>query len=114
VLHLQAGVDLEKVEPPVLIYQELDGARVDVSRRPGDAQGGVPHYLAQPRIGRRRRRFLNDFLVAALQAALAFAQLNNVALRIGQDLHFDVAGSFEQFFHDEGAIAEGGLGLSPG
>jgi hypothetical protein len=39
----------------------------------------------------RRGRLLHDFLVAALDGALALAQVHNGAAAIAKDLHLDVA-----------------------
>ena len=43
-------------------------------------------------VEQRRRRLLDDLLVAALQAALALAEMDHVAVRVGEHLHLDVAG----------------------
>ena len=36
-------------------------------------------------------------MVAALQGTIAFAQVDDVAVEIGQDLDFDMAGGFQVF-----------------
>ena len=66
------------------------------------AGGGVDH---------QRRRFLQHFLVAALQRALAFAQMHHVAVLVAQDLKFDVARTLDQFLHVDVGAAEGLLGF---
>ena len=89
VLDLQARVDLEEVEV-LAVEHELDRAGVDVARGLGDAQRGLPH--ARPQLGpdRRRRRLLQQLLVAALQRALALAEVHAAAVRVAQHLHLDV------------------------
>jgi len=43
----------------------------------------------------RRRRFLDDFLVAALHRAVAFAEVDRVALAVGEDGPPPVALTFD-------------------
>ena len=52
--------------------------------------------------------------MAALERAVAFAQVDPVPLAIEQDLDFDVAGAFRQVLQDQPIIAERGLRLAPG
>jgi hypothetical protein len=52
--------------------------------------------------------------VPALQRALAFAEVDDVAVRIGHDLEFDVAGVGDQLLQVDVAVPEGGFGLAPG
>ena len=52
-------------------------------------------------------RFFHDFLVAALQGAVAFAEVDGVAVFVGQYLDFDVARGFEEFFHVHHVVAKG-------
>ena len=61
----------------------------------------------------RRRRFLDDFLVAALHGAVALAQVHDVAVVVGQHLKFDVPRLLQELLHVNLGIAEGGqrLGL---
>ena len=71
---------------------ELDRARAGVV----DAARGVarpPRPIARPRrpaVEQRRRRLLDDLLVAPLQAALALAEVHDVAVRVGEHLDLDV------------------------
>src|SRR5208282_857239 len=55
----------------------------------------------------RRRRFLDDFLIAPLNRAFAFEHVNGVALFVGKHLHFDMARIANEFLNVETAIAEG-------
>ena len=89
-LDLEAGVHLEVVELTVLV-QELDGAGVDVIATSGDGDRRLAHR--RQCLGRDpgRRSFFYEFLMAALNRTVAGAQMDTVAVRIGQDLHFDMA-----------------------
>src|SRR5690606_33251868 len=91
VLDLQPGVHLEEVELAVLV-EELDGAGVDVAARPGDADGGLAHRLADLVGEPGGRALLDQLLVAALGRAVALADPHDVAVGVGEHLHLDVAG----------------------
>ena len=69
---------------------ELDRAGADVAARPRAATALAPIARA-PLVGeQRRRRLLDDLLVPPLQAALALAEVHDVAVRVGEDLDLDV------------------------
>src|SRR5699024_6384016 len=59
-------------------------------------------------------RLLDHLLVAALEGALAVAQVDHAPVGIGEDLHLDVARRGEQVFEEEGVVAEGAGGLAAG
>ena len=59
----------------------------------------------------QRRRLLENFLVAALQGAFAFAEMDHVAVLIAENLKFDVARMLDQLFHVDVGAAEGLLGF---
>src|SRR5690606_16542316 len=110
VLDLDAGVHLDEVEAAVLV-QELEGAGAAVA----DADAGLGADLADLRalLGRdaRRGRFLHDLLVAALHRAVAFAQVDGVALAVGEHLDLHVARVLQELLHVDHVVAEGGLGF---
>ena len=107
-LDLQAGVHLheEELVGPVGGDDELDGARAGVV----DAAGGVAGRRADPgpgrRVQQRRRRLLDDLLVAPLQAAFALAEVDDVAVAVGEDLHLDVPGVQHEPLEEQGVVAE--------
>ncbi len=49
----------------------------------------------------------------ALQRAIAFAEMNGLAVSVAQNLDFDMARLFKKFFEIDRIIAESGLGLGP-
>ena len=85
---------------------ELDRARSGVV----DAARGVAGGRADPGAGRRveqrRRRFFDDLLVAALQAAFALAEMDDVAVAVGEDLHLDVPGPQDEPLEEQRVVAE--------
>src|SRR5690606_7471738 len=60
------------------------------------------------------RGFLDDLLVAALQRAVALEQVDDVALRVAEDLHLDMARAGDIFLYQDAGVAEGGLALALG
>ena len=77
----------------------------------GEGHGGRAEFLAH-RIGQDgRRRFLPDFLTAALQRAFAFETVDG-ALAVAQHLHFNMAGLGDDLLDIKSAIAEGSQSLT--
>ena len=116
-LDLQARVHLHEpeaalFEPAAAVGDELDGAGAFVSRGLGGGDRGFAHRRAQGGAHAGRRRFLDDFLVAALQRAVALVQMNGVAVPVGEDLHFDMARRGDIFFDQHAIVAEGGFRLA--
>src|SRR5579883_1286303 len=104
-LDLDARVHLDEIEAPVL-EQEFERAGAAVP----DADAGFHAYLADlcAQLGRdaRRRRFFHHFLMPALHRAIALAQVNRVALAVGQHLDFHVTRVLQEFLHVDLRIAE--------
>ena len=110
-LDLQARVHLDEIELAVL-EQELDGADAAVAelaawRRPRPRRSCA--RWAALRAG--RGGLLQHLLVAALQRAVALAQMHDIAVAVGQHLDLDMARMGEVFLDIDGVIAEMGLGL---
>ena len=91
-LDLQPRVHLEEEERAVVGGEELDGAGAGVADRPRRGDGGGEQRVAHPgdALDERRRRLLDDLLVAALDRALALAERPHRAVLVGHDLHLDV------------------------
>ena len=94
--------------------EELDGAGVDVAGAEGEADGGFAHAAAEVRADDGRWGFLDDLLVAALYGALALAEVDAVAVGVGEELDFDVAGALDEFFEVDFAGAEAAFGFAAG
>ena len=116
VLDLDAGVHLDE---HVLarsfagrVHEELDGARVDVADRFGEGDGVAMQGRAQFVGDVRRRRDLDDLLVAALHGAVPLEQVHGVAGRIGEDLHLDVARAHDGLLQEHSCVTEGSAGLA--
>ena len=107
VFHLDARVDLDEVPlARIGIHQKLDRARVVIAGRARQAHGGIGQSGAQGRIERHRRRHFHHFLMAALHRAVAFMEVQNVAVAVAQNLYFDVAGAAHEAFQEDRIVAE--------
>ncbi len=106
VLDLDARVDLDEVVAAVLGDQKLDGAGVGVARLARHLERVVGQLGAQRDRQRPGGRVLDDFLVAALHAAVALEQVNQVAVVVAQHLHLDVLGAHDQLLQKHRVVAE--------
>ena len=50
--------------------------------------------------------------MATLQAAFALAEVDDVAVAVGEHLHLDVAGVQHKSLEEQRVVAEGGAGLA--
>ena len=114
VLDLDARIDLDEIElAGVGVLQELDGARVDDSRRRAPICERVSAELARCRVvEKHRRRALDDLLVAPLHGAVALVQVHEVAVRVAEDLHLDVPRAPHELFEVDLVVAERRLRLA--
>ena len=113
VLDLDAGVHLEE-EVLLAHLQALDRA----GRAVADGRRGVGGDLADPLahllVDLGPGRLLDQLLVAALDRAVALAEVDHVALGVGQHLDLDVARVLEVALEVDGRVAEELLALAGG
>ncbi len=112
VLDLQPGVHLEEVEVALGVDQELDRAGPFVVGGFGHGDRGLAERLALPAREDTGGRLLDELLVAALNRAVAFAQEDTLAVRVEEDLRFDVAGAVQVFLDVDLGGPEVGVGLA--
>jgi len=86
-LHLNARVHLDEVEPAVLV-EELDGADAEIFDVAHGARDGLADLVAGGGIEGGRGAFFPDFLMAALQRAIALAEMNGAAFAIAENARF--------------------------
>src|SRR3954453_14292926 len=94
------------------IADELDRAGVLVIDRLRRAHRGAAHGFAGFRVHAWRGRFLDHFLVTALERAVALEQVDDIAVAVAEHLHLDVARAFDPFFEEHDVVAEAGRGLA--
>ena len=109
-LDLDAGVHLDEVELAVLV-EELDRADAEIFELAHRLRDRLADGVAGGDVERGRGAFLPDLLVAALQRAVALAEMDGVALAVAEHLDLDVARALQIFFEIDRVVAEGGLGL---
>ncbi len=113
VLHLDARVALdEEVLAGLGRDEELDGPGVDVVRGARQLDRVREDLLSQRFVEPRRRRHLDDLLVAELHRAVALVEVDHVAVRVGEDLHLDVSRPSDEPLDEHRAVAEGRLRLA--
>ena len=106
VLHLDPGVHLHEEVIALAREQPFDrpgravpGGAGRVDRDPADA-------IAQRVVDGRRGRLLDELLVAALDRAVALAEMDHVPVPVGKHLHLDVAGVFDEPLDVDGRVGE--------
>ncbi len=109
VLHLKARVHLheEELVRGVGRDDELDGSRPEVADTERGVDCGPADALSSRGIEQRRRRLLDDLLVTALKRALALAEVNRRAARIGEHLNLDVSRVLDEALDEQRVVAEG-------
>jgi hypothetical protein len=106
VLHLQARIHLQEVIAAIRSEHELHRARTDIACRFRNGTGICTHPRPQLVVDNGARCFLDDFLMATLDAALALTEMHDVAMRIRQHLDLDMPRFNDQLFQIHGVIAK--------
>ena len=102
VLHLDAGIALDEVVLARLRrHQELDGSGIDVVRGAGELHRVGMQPGAHPIVEIRCRCRLDELLVAQLHRTVALEQVHDLALRVREDLNFDMPGAWYEFLHEQ-------------
>ena len=110
-LDLNTGIHLDEVVPSLPVQHELHRAGAHIAARLRRAQRRPEDALALLRAEHPRRTLLQQLLVSPLHGAVPFSQMNDMAMRIRQDLHLDVVGMGNQFLQIEIPVPERGSGL---
>ena len=113
VLDLDAGVHLQE-EVLALLEQSLDRARAGVADRRRGLGGDLADLGPQLLVDGRGGRLLDELLVAALERAVALAEVDDVAVGVGHHLDLDVAGVGQVALEVDGGVGEELLALARG
>ena len=112
-LDLKAGVHLH--EPDAVgaqafrgVGDELDRPRADIIDRLRRLHRRLADRGAGRLVHARRGRLLDHLLVAALQRAVALEQVDDVAVRVAEHLHLDMARAQDIFLDQHMVVAERG------
>src|SRR5947207_5428998 len=111
-LDLDAGVHLDEIKFTVLV-QEFDGADAEIVDVAHGLRDGFADRVARRRVQGGRGAFFPDLLMAALQRAVALAEVDGAALAVAKHLDFDVARPLEIFFEIDRIVPERDLGFGP-
>ena len=90
VLHLDARVHLHEEVLAVLGEQTLDRSGGDVAGGARGVDADAADACAQLLVDGGRRRLFDELLMSPLDRAVAFAEMDDVAVRVREDLHLDV------------------------
>src|SRR4029453_14255808 len=108
-LDLGAAVYLDEIERPARVDQELQRADVLVAGRDGRPNRALGEIGPGRRREGRRRRLLQDLLVAALDRAVALAQVDAVTVAVDRALDLDMAVLVEPLLEIERVVTKRGL-----
>ena len=100
-LHLKAGVHFEEVELFFRVEQKLNCTGTGIIHCLRRLDCRLSHAFTQLRIDRRGWHFLDDLLVPALHRAVAFAQMDEIAVAVGKHLYFHMAGLDHRLLQDQ-------------
>ncbi len=105
-LDLQSRIHFQEIETLVLPRDELDRAGAVVADRLRQRDRLLSHFFASRGIEQRRRRLLDDLLIAALDRAFALAEVDDIAVLVAKHLNFDMARIRDELFDENALIAE--------
>ena len=106
VFDLDAGVHFHEIELLLRSEKEFDGSGADVFDRLRRLDRRLAQLLAERGGDGRGRGLLDQLLVTALHAAVALAELEDIAEGIRENLNFDVFRVLDEFFDVDVAVAE--------
>ncbi len=86
--------------------QPLDRPGRAIARRPRGVHGDLADPRAQLRVDGGRRRLLDELLMAPLDRAVALAEEQHGAVRVGEDLRLDVTRVLEVALDVDGVVGE--------
>lgn len=110
VLDLKPRVELQEVVGAVAV-KVLNRTRRDVANLLGETHRGVLHLVDQVGRGHHHRPLLDDLLVAALDGAIAFEEVDDIPVSVAEDLDLDMARRVDVLLGDDLVIAKGRLGF---
>jgi hypothetical protein len=84
------GFTDEVIRVGLAVDEELDRPRIVVPDRARELERRVIEAGAHALREIARGRFFDDLLVATLHRTVALAELHDVAVRVAENLHFDV------------------------
>ena len=106
-LNLETRVHLQEIEFARGVGdQKLYRACADVINSSREFDRRLAHLFAQRRVVYWRRTLFNHFLMTALNRTFAFAQMDHVAVRVGEYLNLDMPRPLDRFFEIERIVTK--------
>ena len=105
-LDLDPRVDLDEIKSLLGINQKFDGTRVRVTGRLDQADGGFADVLPDRLWQVGSRRLFHELLMPTLQRAVAFPEMDDVAMLVGENLHFDMARILDELLEVDSRVVE--------
>ena len=111
--HLDAWVHFDEEElTGVGINEKLNGSRCLVTDFAADPQSRFQNAVTHLHVQIRSRRDFDDLLVTSLHTAVAFVQVNQIAVMVAQQLHLNVLRAADEFFDEYVRAAKRRHGLT--
>ena len=107
-LDLDARVHFD--EEPLLrlhVVEELYGAGIVIANVFCEAGCGFAEVFFEVAFEVDGGGDFDDFLVAALDGAIALVEVDDVSVLVAEDLHFDVFGALDVALEEDGVVSEG-------
>src|ERR1700720_430868 len=108
-LDLQPCVHFEEIEILVFANYKFDRAGRIVVDRLRQRNRPFAYLAASFLVDEGRRSFFDYFLMAELDGAFAFAEMDEVSVLVAQYLNFDVARIGDKFFDEDPAFTQSGF-----
>src|SRR5207247_7876405 len=96
----------EEREAAFRVDDELGRPGARVIRLARDRDRGFRDRLALRVLERRRGRLLEDLLVTALGGAVTLTEREDLAVRVGEELHLDVPRPLDELLEHQSLVAE--------
>mmetsp|Transcript_312 Transcript_312/g.695 ORF Transcript_312/g.695 Transcript_312/m.695 type:complete len:248 (-) Transcript_312:618-1361(-) len=106
VLHLQPRVHFEEIKVLVGVDHHLNGTSRPVVDRPCKHHRLLPHGAPRRLVDEGRRRLLNHLLIAALHRAVALGKIDDVAVRVRDNLDLNVPRLLHKLLHKDPIVAK--------
>src|SRR4029079_13798046 len=108
-LHLETGVHFDEEEDTIHPNEELERPGVAIADGLARARNRRLHSLSRRRIERRRRRLLDELLVAALDRTLALSKRQHATGVVAEHLNLDVTSRRHELLDVDCAVPERSL-----
>ena len=112
-LYLNSSVHLNKVKAAIFI-EKLKSTGTAIADLNTGLSAAFKYRLTHFFGNAGSRSFFQDFLMTSLQGTVAIAQMNSMALAVGEYLNLNMARVLEKLLHIHRAITKCGLSFSLG